>query len=159
MNKKDEETKEQNQDEIQELKEKLEKKEDKLLRLQAEFENYRKRTQKEKQQLQNTANKKLLKQLLPILDNFELALQNEEGKNFKKGVEMIFSQLTETLHDQGLQKIQATKKFNPNLHEAVLVEEGKQNKILEELQAGYKVGEDVIRHAKVKISKKGDDNE
>lgn len=159
MNKKDEETKEQNQEEIQELKEKLEKKEDKLLRLQAEFENYRKRTQKEKQQLQNTANKKLLKQLLPILDNFELALQNEEGKNFKQGVEMIFSQLTETLHDQGLQKIQATKKFNPNLHEAVLVEEGKQNKILEELQAGYKVGEDVIRHAKVKISKKGDDNE
>lgn len=159
MNKKDEETKEQNQDEIQELKEKLEKKEDKLLRLQAEFENYRKRTQNEKQKLKQTANKKLLKQLLPILDNFELALQNQEGKNFKHGVEMIFSQLTETLHDQGLQKIPTQTTFNPNLHEAVLVEEGKQNKILEELQAGYKVGEDVIRHAKVKISKKGDDNE
>ncbi len=131
-----------------------------LQRNHAEFQNYKKRTEEDKQRFVKLSNEELIKKILPILDNFELALNNTENKEeFVKGMEMIYSQLTQTLEDEGLQKIPATGKFNPELHEALLATEDKEkepNTITEELQKGYTLNGKVIRHSKVRITKKGD---
>lgn len=127
-----------------------------LQRNLAEFQNYQKRTEKDKEHIIKTASLDLIKKILPILDNLELALNNNHEKNdFTKGIEMIYSQLTETLEEEGLQKINAEGKFNPELHEALLSEKSTQEKntIIQELQKGYMVSGKVIRHTKVKISK------
>ncbi|MEA3430791.1 MAG: nucleotide exchange factor GrpE [Nanoarchaeota archaeon] len=127
-----------------------------LQRLQAEFDNYRKRVDKEKQDFAKYANKELVQQLLPVVDNFELALKNQNcDKEFVKGVELIFSQFHQVLEDQGLQKIKAEGKFNPYTQEALLAEESDEEDgtVLEVLQQGYKINDEVIRHAKVKVAK------
>ena len=141
-------------EELETLKDEYTELEDKYLRTQAEFQNYQNRTEKQKDQLKERAGEDLIKELLPILDNFQLALNNEEGESFKDGMEMIFSQLTDVLHEQGLQKIETETTFDPNKHEAVLIDdEAPHNEIVEELQPGYKIGDKVIRHAKVKIGR------
>ncbi len=137
--------------EHQELKESLQ-------RLSAEFQNYQKRTEKEKQDTKKRANEELLKKILPVIDNLELALtNNKETNDFSKGVEMIYSQLIEILDEEGLEQIKADK-YDPNLHEVVLVEEGEKTEITQVLQKGYMYNGKVLRHAKVKISK-GDKDE
>ena len=130
-----------------------------LQRLQAEFENYKKRTDKEKEQFCKFSNKELILKLLPLLDNFELALKNvENNKEFVKGVELIFSQFIETLEKEGLKKINTVgQKFSPYLHEALMQDKNKDkqdNEILEEFQKGYTLNDQVIRHSKVKVNKK-----
>ena len=126
-----------------------------LQRLQAEFENFKKRTRKEQEQYTKYANESLIYTLLPIIDNFELALKQKKPEdNFTKGIELIYSQLFELLEKQGLKKIEAKGKYNPQLHEALLQEHSDKEKdtILEELQSGYRLGDKIIRAAKVKIS-------
>ncbi len=130
-----------------------------LKRNQAEFDNFRKRTESERKELIETANKLLIAKCLPLLDSFELAFQNKDkNEEFIKGMELIFSQFFQILEDEGLKKIDTSdKKFDPYFHEALLTEnnEDKDNEvILEDLQNGYLLGDKVLRHSKVKINKK-----
>ncbi len=136
-----------------------------LQRLQAEFENYKKRVEKERGELSTLANGALVRKLLPVLDNFELALGNvpEGGRaggraSVYKGMELIYAQLVETLEAEGLAAIApaAGAKFDPYRHEAMLAEaqEGaEKNTVLEVLQKGYALKDRVLRTAKVKVAK------
>ncbi|MBU0471542.1 MAG: nucleotide exchange factor GrpE [Nanoarchaeota archaeon] len=141
----------QDKNEAKELKESLQ-------RLQAEFENYKKRIEKEAAEFKNYAETDIIKSLLPTLDNFELALKNNtNAKGFAKGIELIYAQLYQMLEDKGLKIIQCEGcKFDPYKHEALLTEESdkEENIVLEELQKGYMYNDKVIRHTKVKVSKK-----
>jgi molecular chaperone GrpE len=135
---------------------------DTLQRTHADFQNYRKRSEEEKSRFIKLSNEQLIKKILPVLDNFELALKhNTEDNEFSKGMALIYDQLLEVLLEEGLEKINATGKFNPNFHEAVMVEETEKEQgiILEELQKGYKIGDRVLRSSKVKISKQKKSNE
>lgn len=130
---------------------------DSLQRLQAEFSNFRKRTEDEKSKFVTMATEQLIRKILPVMDNFELALNaHKEETEFSKGIEMIYAQLKEVMHEEGLTPIVTQGKFDPNIHEAILVEEtdDSENEVKQVLQSGYKIGDKVIRHAKVKISKK-----
>jgi molecular chaperone GrpE len=126
-----------------------------LQRVQAEFENYKKRVERDKKKVVDYSKEQIILKLLPILDNFELAMQNADNTEFAKGVELIYDDLMEALQKEGLIKIDANGKFDPHFHEALMTEDGpKDNMVLDEIQKGYKLKEKVIRHAKVKISKK-----
>ncbi|MEI7719421.1 MAG: nucleotide exchange factor GrpE [archaeon] len=123
---------------------------DKIARLQAEFDNSRKRMDKEKQEILLNANANLLTEILPTLDHFELALKH----NKDPGVQMIYDELKETLAKYGLKVVNAKGTFNPNIHEAVVRVEGeKENVIVEEIQKGYFINERLLRASKVKVSR------
>lgn len=137
---------------------------DKMLRLQADFENMRKRIERDKQDFLKFANEGIIMELLNILDDLERAVNLAESKHedlpaFLKGVEMILAHLYEMLKNNGLKPIEALgKPFDPHLHEALMQAEDKgkpENTIIEELQKGYLLNDRVIRTAKVKVSKKG----
>jgi len=129
----------------------------KLLRLQADFLNYKTRTEKEKIKYYNDAVEDLVCEMLPILDNFERALENKESdENLFKGVEMILNQFKSMLKKFGVKEIEALgKKFDPNLHHGVTTEETEEDEdiVLEVFQKGYKLKDKVIRPSMVKISK------
>ncbi len=129
-----------------------------LQRVQAEFENYRKRVEKEKEQFAVTASSIIIKQILPVVDNFEAALKNKpDSQEFAKGIEMIYAQLFSVLENAGLKIIDAEgKMFDPYLHEALMQEESDKDDgvVIEEFQKGYTLGNSVIRHSKVKVSRK-----
>lgn len=131
---------------------------DTLKRVQAEFENYKKRCDAENRKFMDYTNAKLVEKLLPIIDSFQLALKSaKDNKEFTKGVELIYSQLVSALENEGLRPINAlNQKFDPYKHEALLQEEkdGEENVVLEELQKGYMFKDCVLRHAKVRVSKK-----
>ncbi|MDP6642103.1 MAG: nucleotide exchange factor GrpE [Candidatus Nanoarchaeia archaeon] len=132
---------------------------EKMQRLQAEFDNYKKYLDKEKQEFVRYANHELLLKLLNIADSFELALKSkEENKDFIKGIELIYAQLFSLLEKEGLIKIKTKgEKLNPELHEVMLTENGNEdNIILEEIQSGYMINDKVLRCAKVKVSKQLD---
>jgi molecular chaperone GrpE len=139
------------------LKAELAELKDTLQHLQAEFENYRKRCDRENEQFVLRANEGITKKLLPILDNFELAMNSKaEKEELQKGMELIYSQLFDALECSGLQRIECVgKKFDPYLHEALLCEENKAEPgvVIDELQKGYMLNDKVLRHSKVKISK------
>ena len=137
-----------------EEKKKKEKKKNEYLeqlqRLQAEFENFRKRTEKERQEIFKNANENLIIKLLRVLDNFELALKHTDDK----GINMIYSELYSILENEGLKAIKAKGEFDPRIHEALIQEEGEEDEmIIEELQKGYTLNDKVIRASKVKITK------
>ena len=133
---------------------------DHLLRLQADFDNYRKRSQKEKTELIKYASERLVGELLPVLDNFERAVcaakVNPDFTSFSQGVEMILRQMQTALSKEGLKAMDAVgQPFDPNLHEAVLrvtSEEHPENTVVEELQKGYYLKEKVLRPCMVKVS-------
>lgn len=146
-----------------ELKMKKAKKQDELeeslQRLQAEFENFKKRTEKEKRDFQGFANENLIGELLPLLDNFELALKSTSNDaEFTSGMKLISNQLAQILENKGLKPIKALgQSFDPYLHEALLTEvSDKDNIILEEMQKGYTLNGKLIRHSMVKVGKKND---
>ncbi|SHN85970.1 nucleotide exchange factor GrpE [Desulfitobacterium chlororespirans] len=132
-----------------------------LQRLQAEFDNYRKRTQKEKEDFAKYASERIVEGLLPVLDNFERAVEasktTQDMKSFSQGVEMILKQMQGILAKEGLATIEAVgQPFDPNLHEAVLQvdsEDYPESTVVEELQKGYYLKEKVIRPSMVKVSR------
>ncbi len=128
-----------------------------LQRLQAEFENFQKRTVKEQTQFKAHATQELLKELLNITDDFELALNNKETDAFRNGIELIYAKLNVFLEKQGVKKISTNKKFDPNYHEALMQENSDkpEGTILQELQSGYTIHDKVLRPSKVKISTGG----
>lgn len=129
-----------------------------LQRVQAEFENYKKRSEKDNSEFIKHANTDLIKKFLPVLDDFELALKNCRAQDdFYKGIEIIYSHLIDALRSQGLESIKSVgKKFDPYFHEALLTEESdkEENIVLDEMQKGYMLNGKVIRHSKVKVAKK-----
>lgn len=139
-------------------KQKIQDLTDSLQRLQAEFENYKKRVEKEKHELVNYSKADMIFKLLPFLDTFEMALQNsKDQEKFKKGIEMVYAQLYSLLETEGLQPIKSVgEKFDPFKHEVLLkVESDKEeDTILEDIQKGYMLFDRVLRPSKVKVSKK-----
>ena len=135
---------------------------DKYLRLAAEFDNYRKRTLKEKAELIKNGGEKTLTAILPVLDDFERALKNieatnDETKALKEGVELIFTKFNKVLGQEGLQKLATEgKEFAVAFHEAIALipapSEDLKGKILDCVQTGYMLNEKVIRHAKVAVA-------
>ena len=125
-------------------------------RTQANFENYRKQTEKRIAEFQEFANKSLIMDLLPIIDNFNLALKNtENAEQFQEGVELIYTELNKILEKNEVQPIKTIGKlFDPYYHEAMMKEESdeKENTIIDEFQKGYLMHGKVIRAARVKIS-------
>ncbi len=146
------------QKELETLKEENKQMKDKVLRTAAEFDNFRKRTTKEKQGIYNEAVKDTVEKMLTTLDNFERALISSENKedSFYVGVDMIFKQLVTVLTDMGVKEIEAVGEvFDPNLHFAVAHEESddvEENTVTEVLQKGYKINDKVIRCAMVKVA-------
>ena len=131
---------------------------DRLARQQAEFENLRKRTEREKQDYREYAVADALRSLLPILDNFNLALRVQgSGDDLRKGVELIRKQMEDTLLKMGLTPVSSVgQPFDPRLHEAIEVVEtsdAKDNHVLEELQSGYKFKERLLRPAMVRVAR------
>jgi molecular chaperone GrpE len=145
--------------ELQKLKAERDSLVDRLARLQAEFENARKRSAKEQQDFREYAVMDAVKSLLPILDSFERALQasNPEATEFRSGVELIYKQLQDALVKQGLRPIPATgEPFDPHLHQAIeMVDttEAKDHHVLEELQRGYKLKDRLLRPSMVKVAR------
>ena len=129
---------------------------DKYLRAIAEFDNYKKRTQKEKEEIYSIAKADVVLSLLPVIDNFERAEKFSEDKNVEEGLALIRKQFNEFLKKIGVEEIEAEMKpFDPNFHNAVLHEDREdvdENIVVEVLQKGYKLGEKVIRHAMVKVA-------
>jgi molecular chaperone GrpE len=125
---------------------------DRIARLGAEFDNFRRRTEKERHENLINANFSLISELVPVIDNFELSLKH----NKDAGVMLIFQEFKKILEKQGLKVIDTSKKFDPKFHEAVLWAEGKEDGlILEEIQKGYMLNDKLLRASKVKISKVG----
>ena len=131
---------------------------DKLLRQMAEFDNFRKRTVREKAELYDDATAKCILQLLAVIDNFERALATpcEGNEDFKKGVQMIFDQLMQTLAGMGVSEIEALgKPFDPELHNAVSRIEDEnfdENTVCQVYQKGFKLKDKVVRHAMVVVA-------
>ena len=131
---------------------------DTLQRTQAEFENFKKRVDKDKAEFVKFAKAVIIQKILPTLDTFEIALKNTSDKEkFVKGIEMVYAQLFSLLESEGLKKIEsAGKQFDHYLHEVMLKEKSDKEDgiVLGELQKGYMLNDKVLRHSKVKISEK-----
>lgn len=140
--------------------EKIEDLTDKLTRQMAEFDNYRKRTEKEKSAMYEIGAKDIIEKILPVIDNFERGFQSvEDGKKedpFVDGMDKVYKQLMKTLEDAGVKQIEALgREFNPDFHNAVMHvedEEAGENIIVEEFQKGYTYRDSVVRHSMVKVA-------
>lgn len=142
------------------IKEKVEELEDRIKRQMAEFDNFRKRTEKEKTQMFETGAKSVVEKILPVVDNFERGLQTlageEENTPFAEGMNMVYKQLMQELEAIGVKPIEALgQEFNPDFHNAVMQvesEEVESGMIAQELQKGYLYHESVIRHSMVAVA-------
>lgn len=147
----------QKADETIALKQELEEKDDRLKRLMAEFDNFKKRSGKEREMLYNSLISDIVKSLLPVVDNLEKAASaTTTDENYKQGVELVLKQFKEVLTANGVTEIEAVgTTFDPELHEAVssVVDENLGEKeIKEEFRKGYKIGNRVIRHSMVVVA-------
>jgi molecular chaperone GrpE len=161
-------TSEQSVSEIEQFKQKLsqtetrnQELEDRLLRLAAEFDNFKKRTAREFESIVKNANENLILNLVDILNNFSRALEssqnNQDPKGFQQGIELINSQLKNLLNKEGLEEIKAKgEKFDPALHDAIMQMESDQEEgtVLEEISKGYRLNDKVVRHSQVVVAKK-----
>ncbi len=140
--------------------EKIEELTDRLTRQMAEFDNFRKRTEKEKSQMYEIGAKDIINKILPVVDNFERGLEGLEEENkedpFVQGMEMVYKQFMDTLDGIGVKPIEAVgKEFDPDYHNAVMHvedEEVGENIVVEELQKGYTYRDSVVRHSMVKVA-------
>lgn len=140
--------------------EKIDELNDKLRRSMAEFDNYRKRTDKEKSAMYEIGAKDVIEKILPIVDNFERGLntipEDAKGTAFAEGMEKIYKQFVKTLDDLGVKPIEAVgKPFDPNFHNAVMHVEDEtvgENIVVEEFQKGYMYKDSVVRHSMVKVA-------
>ena len=138
----------------------IEELQDRLKRQMAEFDNFRKRTEKEKSSMYEIGARDIIEKILPVLDNFERGLasvpEDLKGGSFAEGVEMIYKQFVKTLEDAGVEAIGALgQQFDPNLHNAVMhVDDDSfgENEISQELQKGYKYRGTVVRHSMVQVA-------
>jgi len=151
------ETAEEQPDQAEQMKEQLAQQEDKYLRLAAEYDNYRKRTAKEKESIWTEVKADTAAAFLPVYDNLERAIKQETADEaYKKGVEMTMNQLKEVFSKLGIEEIPALgETFDPNLHNAVMHiddENFGENTIAEVFQAGFRCGEKVIRFSMVKVA-------
>jgi len=124
-------------------------------RVQADFDNFRKRQEKVRDEMVEFANERLIFELLTIMDDFERALDARDSEEeFREGVRRIHTSMISMLSSHGLREIPMTESFDPDLHEALCVEEGEIGRILEVYQKGYFLGNKVLRHSKVKVGKR-----
>jgi molecular chaperone GrpE len=160
-NKDDVELEEVNGEEIEKLRAEVAELKDKHLRMVAEFDNFRRRTAKERLELVQTAGKDTIQSLLVVLDDMDRAakqLENTKDNLLKEGVSLVFNKLRATLQQKGLKAMEAkNEEFNPDLHEAITeipapTEEMK-GKIIDVVEAGYYLNDKLIRHAKVVVGK------
>ena len=157
MSEKKKTKKEQTETPKEEIKNPLVEMKDLLQRTQANFENYRKQTEKRIKDIRSMASRDIILQILPVIDNFELAMKsadaNTSNDDLLGGVELIYSQLFSVLENNGVGIIKK-KEFDPFYHEALMKIDSKlpENTIVEELQKGFILNDKVIRHTKVKIS-------
>lgn len=147
--------------ELEEAKKTIEEQKDKYLRLSAEFDNYRKRTMKEKAELIKNGGEKAISAILPILDDLERALQNmqkaDNVQSMYEGLDLIFQKFHKVLAQEGLQKMEPIgETFDTDYHEAIALvpapDEAQKGKVLDCVQTGYKLNDKVIRHAKVVVA-------
>lgn len=146
--------------EIEKLQQEVQQNEEKYLRLYAEFENYKRRIQKENQTMKAYQSQSVLNDILPTIDNIERALQisgeDEQFVSLKKGVQMVYDSLLKALQDNGLEKIETEgQQFDPNFHQAVIQDnndEFESGQITQELQTGYKLKDRVLRPSMVKVN-------
>lgn len=145
---------------IEQLEKEKEELNNRLLRVHADYDNFRRRTREEKERDAKYRSQNLVEEILPVLDNFERALNvettNDESKSILQGMDMIYRQLLEALKKEGVSVIEAVgKPFDPNYHQAVMqVEEDgyESNTVVEELQKGYMLNDRVIRPSMVKVN-------
>lgn len=139
----------------------LEEYKSKFVRLNAEFQNYKRRVEKEKSDIYSFGSEKIIGDILPILDNLERALESSkeektEGSSLRDGIQMIYKQFLDTLKKHGVEAIECVgEEFDPNFHHAVMQEENEEseeNTVIEEFQKGYTLNSKVIRPSMVKVS-------
>lgn len=154
----DAETKDEPTDPLAEAQQQLAELKDRFLRTVAEFENYKKRTMKEKAELILNGGEKTVSAILPVLDDFERAMadNSDDPKAIKEGVQMIFNKFVKTLEGLGVKKIETEgAEFNTDYHEAIALVPGmgddKKGKVIDCVQTGYTINDKVIRHAKVAV--------
>ena len=144
---------------LKELNENLKLEQDKYLRLFAEFENYKRRTSKERLELYKTAGKEVLTSLVPVLEDFKRALNQENSDSVtNEGVKLIYNKFNETLKSQGLieVKVNIGDIFDPEIHEAIsqipATEDDQKGKIIDIIQGGYRLGDNIINFPKVVVA-------
>lgn len=142
---------------LEESEKKIGEADDKYLRLCAEYDNYRKRTSKEKLEIFSDSTIKCIAEILPVLDNFERAIESEcSDESFKNGMQMIYNQFSDSLKKIGVTEMEAMgAEFNPNLHNAIKQTEDEnfgENTVCEVFQKGYMYNDKVIRHAVVAVA-------
>ena len=148
----------QEEEQVEEVAEEAPATDDRLLRLAADFDNYKKRAARERDEYVTRANERLLKELLPILDDLERALnsaeQHEEAQ-LEEGVRLVHRSLASLLARNGVEEIATDGKFDPHVHEALLAqpaEDREQGDVLDVIQKGYKLGDRVVRPARVIVA-------
>ncbi len=145
-------------EEIHNLEDKVEDYHSQLLRLQADFDNYKKRSEKQIKEFVKYANEGLILKIIDAYEDLERALKADKSHDLKEGVEMIHKKLKDILEGEGLCEIEASgEKFDPYKHEALMVEDNKdydEDTVIEELGKGYTLDSKVIKYSKVKVCKK-----
>ena len=145
---------------VEELRRERDTLQDRLLRTAAEFDNYRKRVERDRREVSDLAVADAVQDLLPIIDNLERALQAAAAENdpLRKGVELIHRQMMDVLRKRGVKTIDVLgADFDPNIHQAVAHEDSethREGEVMEELQRGYKLGDRLLRPAMVKVAKR-----
>lgn len=152
----------QEENEADKVKAELEEAKDKYLRLAAEFDNFRRRSAKERQEISQTAGREVIKELLEVLDDAERAEKqlesSEDVQQIKQGITLVFNKLRATLQSKGLKPMTAVgKEFDADLHEAITeipaASEEAKGKVIDEVTKGYYLNDKIIRHAKVVVGK------
>lgn len=142
----------------EELQKALDEKNDQFLRICAEYDNFRKRSQKEKQDIYSSSRAEVFRDLLPVLDNFDRAASNKDAgfEAYSKGIDLIFQQFAEILQKNGVESFgEVGDQFDPNIHNAVMSVEDEnfgENTVAEVFSKGYRIGDRVIREAVVKVA-------
>jgi molecular chaperone GrpE len=150
------------EEKVEQLEADLSESKDKYLRLFAEFDNYKKRTIKEKLEMMKSASQDVVAALLPVLDDFDRAKQSADdeksSEQFSEGVSLVYNKLYSTLKSKGLEKMESTNEvFDPELHEAVTEipapNDDLKGKVIDTIEQGYYLNDKIIRHAKVVVGK------
>ena len=143
---------------LKELNENLKLEQDKYLRLFAEFENYKRRTSKERIELFKTAGKEILTSLVPVLEDFNRALSQDSDSDNDEGIKLIYNKFNDTLKNQGLieAEVNIDDVFDPEIHEAIsqipAIDDKQKGKIIDVIQGGYKLGDIIINFPKVVVA-------